>query len=53
MDGGRVKCPKESPAPLCAMAEGQSVTHKLTKRPLDMMKIEELPDWIRSITQVH
>ena len=38
---------------LVRMAEGQSVTHKLTKRPLDMMKIEELPDWIRSITSVH
>ena len=35
---------------LVRMAEGQSVTHKLTKRPLDMMKIEELPDWVRSIT---
>ena len=28
------------------MAEGQSVTFKLTKRLDDMMSIEELPDWI-------
>ena len=35
---------------LVRMAEGQSVTHKLTKRPQDMRKIEELPDWVRSIT---
>jgi hypothetical protein len=38
---------------LVRMAEGQSVTHKLTKRPADMKKIEELPDWVRSITSVH
>ena len=25
------------------MAEGQSVTHKLTKRPQDMREIEDLP----------
>ena len=35
---------------LLRMAEGQSVTHKLTKRPRDMREIEELPDWVRSIT---
>ena len=35
---------------LVRMAEGQSVTHKLTKRPADMREIEELPDWVRSIT---
>ena len=35
---------------LVRMAEGQSVTHKLTKRPHDMRKIEDLPDWIRAIT---
>ena len=35
---------------LVRMAEGQSVTHKLTKRPQHMRKIEELPGWVRSIT---
>lgn len=35
---------------LVRMAEGQSVTHKLTKRPQDMRKIGELPDWVREIT---
>ena len=30
------------------MAEGQSVTHKLTKQPRQMLEIEELPGWIRS-----
>ncbi len=35
---------------LVRMAEGQSVTHKLTKRPRDMRKIEELPDWVRGVT---
>ena len=35
---------------LVRMAEGQSVTHKLTKRPHDMRKIEELPGWIHNIT---
>lgn len=34
---------------LVRMAEGQSVTHKLTKRPDDMKSIEDLPDWIRGI----
>ena len=38
---------------LVRMAEGQSVTHKLTKRPADMRKIEDIPDWVRSITSVH
>ncbi len=33
---------------LVRMAEGQSVTHKLTKQPRQMLEIEELPDWIRS-----
>ena len=32
---------------LVRMAEGQSVTHKLTKKPADMMDIAELPDWTR------
>ena len=32
---------------LVRMAEGQSVTHKLTKRPADMHKIEDLPKWVR------
>ena len=32
---------------LVRMAEGQSVTYKLTKKPAAMRKIEELPDWIR------
>lgn len=31
---------------LVRMAEGQSVTFKLTKRPDDMKAIEELPEWI-------
>ena len=31
---------------LVRMAEGQSVTFKLTKRPDDMKAIEELPAWI-------
>ena len=35
---------------LVRMAEGQSVTHKLTKHPHDMRKIEELPGWVRGIT---
>lgn len=34
---------------LVRMAEGQSVTHKLTKRPDDMRNIEDLPAWIRSV----
>jgi hypothetical protein len=34
---------------LVRMAEGQSVTHKLTKRPDTMKSIEDLPDWIRSV----
>ena len=33
---------------LVRMAEGQSVTFKLTKRLDDMRPIEELPDWIRT-----
>ena len=32
---------------LVRMAEGQSVTHKLTKSPEQMRPIEELPDWVR------
>lgn len=32
---------------LVRMAEGQSVTHKLTKRPDGMKKIEDLPEWFR------
>ena len=35
---------------LVRMAEGQSVTHKLTKRPQDMRMIEDLTAWVRSIT---
>ena len=31
---------------LVRMAEGQSVTFKLTKHPDDMKAIEQLPDWI-------
>ena len=31
---------------LVRMAEGQSVTHKLTKKPADMHKIEDLPKWV-------
>ena len=37
---------------LVRMAEGQSVTHKLTKKPVDMKKIEDMPDWIRSIQSI-
>ena len=37
---------------LVRMAEGQSVTHKLTKRPDDMKSIEDLLDWIRSVGKV-
>ena len=33
---------------LVRMAEGQSVTHKLTKRPEGMRKIEDLPGWLRA-----
>ena len=33
---------------LVRMAEGQSVTFKLTKRPGDMRPIEELADWVRT-----
>ena len=32
---------------LVRMAEGQSVTFKLTKRPDTMRRIEELPSWVR------
>ena len=32
---------------LVRMAEGQSVTFKLTKRPDGMRKIEELPSWLQ------
>ena len=32
---------------LVRMAEGQSTTHKLTKKLADMMPIEDLPDWVR------
>ena len=33
---------------LVRMAEGQSITFKLTKRLADMMSIDALPDWIRT-----
>lgn len=33
---------------LVRMAEGQSVTFKLTKRLGDMRPIDELPEWVRS-----
>ena len=36
---------------LVRMAEGQSVTFKLTKRKKAMRPIEELPEWIRSTLQ--
>ena len=32
---------------LVRMAEGQSVTFKLTKRPADMLPIESLACWVR------
>ena len=32
---------------LVRMAEGQSVTFKLTKRPAGMRPISELPEWVR------
>ena len=31
---------------LVRMAEGQSVTYKLTKKPTHMMDIEDLPKWV-------
>jgi len=34
---------------LVRMAEGQSVTFKLTKRPAAMRKIEDLPVWAREL----
>ena len=37
---------------LVRMAEGQSVTHKLTKRPDTMKSIKDLPDWIRNVGEV-
>ncbi len=33
---------------LVRMAEGQSTTHKLTKRLADIQPIDELPGWIRN-----
>ncbi len=33
---------------LVRMAEGQSTTHKITKKLSDMRPIEELPGWIRN-----
>ena len=33
---------------LVRMAEGQSTTHKITKRLSDMIPVEELPGWIRT-----
>ena len=33
---------------LVRMAEGQSTTHKLTKKVGDMKEIVDLPDWIRT-----
>ena len=36
---------------LVRMAEGQSITFKLTKRLADMLPIEELPHWVRSEIQ--
>ena len=35
---------------LVRMAEGQSITFKLTKRLADMRPIEDLPEWIRGET---
>ena len=32
---------------LVRMAEGQSVTHKLTKRPASMRPIKDLPKWVQ------
>ena len=34
---------------LVRMAEGQSVTFKLTKKPDGMRRVEDLPDWARMI----
>ena len=31
------------------MAEGQSVTFKLTKKPEAMRRVEDLPDWARDL----
>lgn len=33
---------------LVRMAEGQSTTHKLTKRLVEMRPIKEFPDWVRA-----
>ena len=33
---------------LVRMAEGQSTTHKLTKKLNDMREISDLPDWVRN-----
>ena len=33
---------------LVRMAEGQSTTHKITKKLADMKPIEELPCWVRN-----
>ena len=37
---------------LVRMAEGQSTTHKLTKRLAEMRPIPELPDWVRDEVNV-
>jgi len=34
---------------LVRMAEGQSVTFKLTKKPEAMRRVEDLPDWVRDL----
>ena len=38
------------PQVLNLLAEGQSVTFKLTKKPAKMLPIEKLPDWARSLS---
>ena len=40
---------EEKAGTLVRMAEGQSVTFKLTKKPADMRRIEDLPDWARDL----
>ena len=44
----RKQVAEEKAVTLVRMAEGQSVTFKLTKRPATMRRIEDLPSWGRT-----
>ena len=44
---------EEKAGTLVRMAEGQSVTFKLTKQKSSLHPIEELPDWLRTNLQGH